>query len=237
MHEANFAFWCLMAIAVLIHLNRWLAPQNVLAVAIVLGGWGFALAMLPFENAGNANAVAPTNGDIPPFLSRWDFPPFWIATVLSSRAAARLVLQNWCRRSSTGLSTLVLATMLISLSGISAQDLTTSKPQEVRPGGVTAVGHVTGFAESNFPFWMAAGLISLLTITPWLINKRSTKESRGLPSLALWLVACVYLMVGLVRQGAWPNGALLLTAIIVIIVTGAGVLRHHPCELTSPRAG
>lgn len=215
----TLTLWCLAATIALLNLGRRLPWQNVLATAVIVGGMGAGLALVPgklfaFSVAGLPPAESLSLPDPP-----WYLPPFWIATVISCRAVARLVVLAGPQRRDTGLWTLGLASILITVWAMSAQHpasfhtLAASTTKVFLPDGS---GHRVGLQLFG---WMIAALLTLVAIAPWLINKRLGADPRDWISLAIWLLLGLFFVGGFARKHLWLSAGVSLTLMILITTT------------------
>jgi len=225
MNDPSFVIWCLAAMAALVHLHRWLAAQNVLAVAAILGGLGVVFSLLLDPAAPQPSAGA--------LLLHWDSAPLWIAIVLSSRSVARLILSAYPRSTRAGLDTLALSTALISILGMAA-----THRDRLETIAVAAPWYrAAGIGGLELLGWAVVGSTSLVLITPWLINKRNTRESHTLLSLLIWLLPGLYLATRLMQHGRLVRAMVSSIVMVTIAVLAVRALRLRGSGVISRHAG
>jgi len=213
------------AVSAVTALARQLPLQNVLLAALVIaiiGGAAHALGAItgipfgPFTFGSEAGAQ----------LFRtlpWAMPLLWIAVVLNSRGAARLILRPWRKTRAYGFWLIGLTAALTLLFNLALDPF------------AARMKHYWIWTPTKFPLaWQGApltnciawGVVSLLIlafITPALINKQLVRRSPpDFHPLAVWLGAILLFGTASALRGLWPVAC---TDAIIFIVAAVFAIR------------
>ena len=102
----------------------------------------------------------------------WPVPLLWIIILLNSRSLARLILRRRCEKPNYGLWVIALAAMLATVFDFVLEAIARENHWWFWSNS-TAVLSLSGAPWTNFAGWFGTSLYILISITPWLLNKKS----------------------------------------------------------------
>ena len=211
----------LTAVSTVTALARQLPMQNVLTAALIIafiGGAAHALGVItgipfgPFTFGFQIGAQL--FGTLP-----WTIPLLWVAVILNSRGVARLILRPWRKTRTYGFRLIGLTVLLVILFNLALDPF------------ATRVKHYWIWMPTKFPLtWQGApltnftgwGIVSLLIlafITPSLINKQLSKQSRpDYHPLAVWIGATLLFAIAAALRGTWVVVGVDVVTIIIAAI-------------------
>jgi putative membrane protein len=105
-------------------------------------------------------------------LLPWPVPLFWIIILLNSRSFARLILRRSRERKNNGLWVIALAAVLATAFDAVLEAMANANHWWFW-GNSTAIFSLSGAPWTNYVAWLCTSLYILISITPWLLNKRT----------------------------------------------------------------
>jgi putative membrane protein len=203
------------ALATLLTLTPRLPLQNVLAIGVALyltsamalslgTRWGFLLGKFQFTDALEPRLLG---------LVPWPVPFLWVALVLASRQAAKVMLRPWRREKAYGWVLFGVSTLLMLLQAavldpfghrVTRWWVWTDTPPALNWAGAP----LTLFSDCA-----ALTVVLLLVATAWLIPKRPTGSIPSLEPVVIWLAFLLCFALGNLRAGIWLPGAVGVTSL------------------------
>jgi hypothetical protein len=199
-----------------------LPPQNVLLAAFVMGALGTAVRILESSLSTPFGQLSFLTGARPFFFGvSWAVPLLSIVAILVSRGVARVTFQTHRQSSHYGLWVMGLTILLTALFNVSLETFG------------SRVGHYWRWTETNPEFSraglllkeLAASLITFITlvlVTPVLIDKKPVPTPPRLYPLAVWTVFNLLFTVGFFTAGLWAAAigcsALVLCGICLLLL-------------------
>ena len=196
----------LAAVSTLVSLARQLPWQNVLLVGLLLALSGISFAVMLISTGSCLGFYSSPPVTKSAFLLSKLLPLalVWIVAILNCRGVVRLALRRWRFTTSFGLWVLSATTLLANGFLLSL----------VLLGPLRLDWQVT----TTLP-WCAVGtLITLLLVTPSLINKRPVPQPVDWHPLVIWVAFNLWLVVGAAAQGRWIITGLILSEILVVML-------------------
>jgi uncharacterized membrane protein len=214
------AFWpvplfLLLALAAtLASLTRTLPLQNVLAATALIFLISAVIQFLgvqtsiPFGPRTFTGGFGPELLGVPCLL-----PVFWTVAILTSRGVARLILRPWRKLHNYGLWTIGLTCLLTVALDLALEPFATAAHSH----WIWRTTHPTADWPAapviNFLAWALGALLILIVITPWLINKATSKQSfTDYHPLILWLLLALLPAADTAAHHLWLPAALNLAA-------------------------
>jgi hypothetical protein len=218
---AGAALLGLAAVSTLISLARQLPWQNVVlsAVLIALSGAGGGVAIISIAS-GMGSFGAGQAAESSFLLSKlWQLSLEWLVSILNCRGVVRLLLRGWRFAPNYGFwvlgGTVVLAVLFIlSIARLSVLKLNWTVALLV-PG--TTIGT----------------LVTLVLVTPSLINKKPVMEKPDWHPLVIWVAFNLWFVVDAVSRARWIVGALILLEILAValfVMRGRGTHDLAQCQ-------
>lgn len=212
------AFFVLASAAGMMSLARRLPLQNVTACALAV--WATAFIVLTVGIRGQVIfGKLEYAADFRPWVLwklPWVIPFIWLAMILASREAARVVLRPWRRNRNYGFGLLCVAAVLTMLLDLSIQPMASKVAGWWSWRSVPPAGHWQGVPWYVFLTGFLMGALLLGFAGPWLVVKRPAPHPPGLWAVAPWLVLAVYALAAQLAGSLW--GAAVLTALGTIAV-------------------
>ena len=154
----------------------------------------------------------------------WPVPLLWTAVILNSRGVARLILRPWRKMEKYGLWVLGLACLLTVVFDAGLEPFAVARGWWIwrTPEGLP-VWHTTPLV--NFLGRAVTTLITLLAVTPWLINKKPSRLSPAeYHPLIVWTILNLLAAAGNAAHQFWWAAGLGLgaTALAAIFAVRGG---------------
>ena len=195
--------WVAAALTLTIGLARRLPAQNVFAVAVLAGLFGFAIEALnvatqiPFGHRAYQGALGSRALGV-----AWYLPFVWVALAISGRGVARLILRPWRKLQYYGLwvmAAAIILTLLMALNYEAAGSRLDWWWRENRAG----VWSWYGSPAVSLLGWGITTLLIYGFTTPWFLNKQPVKQPTDWHPLIVWEILLLWLILISGLQGAW----------------------------------
>lgn len=222
----------------LVGLRRVLPWQNLLAMAIIVGGFGFAVTLLSLRTSFPFGPLVFLDPDSNPMFNvvPWWVPALWVVLVLNARAVARVVLFRWRTGRNYGLWVIGLACLLVAAFDLGLEPYATQvKRYWAWTSNKSAVDwHWLGTPVTSFLGWAICTLVVAIATVVWGINKRPLPVAPHYHPLALWVLLNGLTAVGNIGLGLWlPAGCSIgITAAVVAVAVWPA--RGTPVNLRIP---
>jgi uncharacterized membrane protein len=149
----------------------------------------------------------------------WAVPLVWIAFLLSSRGAARLMLRPWRKTRSYGLQMLGLTTALVVLLDLGLEPFATQVQHYWFWNPTKLKFDWYGAPAVNFFGWAITTLLILAFATPSLINKQPVPPPPpDYAPLLVWLLLNLLFATGAAVHHLWPAFGLICSYGVVVAV-------------------
>ena len=192
-----------------------LPTQNVLLASILLGLIGGAAHTAAARNGlvfGPYGATHPGEGLLQP--PAWSVAVIWVVVILTSRGVARLLLRPWRTGANYGLWVFGVTLALALLWGLSLETLA------AQPRGLwgwpehplKASWHAT--PGMGLLSWALAAALSLVCVTPVLLNKKPVDPPAQYQPLLVWALLNLLATTDAARQHRWLACGLTACAVL-----------------------
>ena len=201
-------------------LARRLPAQNVLLAAALIALIGSAVQTLGATTSIPFGAYTYTDnlGQQIFALLPWPMPLMWVVVILNARGVARLVLRPWRKTRNYGFQVIGLVCILVVVFDLALEPFA-SKVNRYwiwqTPETVLA-WHTAPWA--NFLGWLATALLTLVFVTPCLINKKPVRRPPDYHPLIVWWVLNLIFATGTATHGLWSAAVFTVLANILVTV-------------------
>lgn len=206
------------ALAALVGLGAGLPVQNLVGMAIVIGGLGWGMEAMAlrcgfpfgrFEYAAGVAAGLP--GGVP-----WPLLPGWVAAVVVGRGTASHLLQAYRGRPGVGFAIMGLAALLVAATDLGLQCTGAGR------GGLWHWGNGAAFvAWEGIPWTRPAGVVGVAVLLlaaafPLWINKRPVASPADPFPTVLWLFLQGFAALALGIERRWGPFALVVGPVVAV---------------------
>jgi hypothetical protein len=208
------------AVSIVLAMSQVLPLQNVVLAAIIIGVIGVVANTLAVAlNQSFGRFAFPHALVREPILEAfpWIVPLLWVIAVLSSRGTSQLILLRRRNTSRYGLE-LMACTSALCLTLILASQvfyIPYRNPWITR----SSLAHIAWLYIPPVAFvgWIVVTLVTLVLVTPVLINKKPGVQPIIYQPLINWIVIALVLISAELRNGMWIEGP--LVAVVVVLVS------------------
>jgi len=218
----------LAAVGTLIALARQLPLQNVLLAALVIALIGGAVQVfgamtgIPFGPFTFGSGIGAQIFKTLP----WAVPLLWIVVILNSRGVARFILRPWRKNRAYGFWLIGLTAALAVMFDLALDPFAANHGKHYWIWTPTKFPLTwQGAPLTNFIGWGIASLLILAFITPALINKQLSRQSRpDYHPLAIWFGIIILFGIASALRRLWPIAsadAIIFAIVAVFAIRGA----------------
>jgi uncharacterized membrane protein len=210
----------------LVSLSRQLPAQNVVLAAVVIGAAGGAAETLgaivgiPF----GPFVYNPANiGRLIFYPLPWTVPLIWVVAILNARGVGRLMLRRYRLRPYYGFWLMGVTVLLVVLFELSFEPYATVAKQywSWKPTRISSNWYGTPWTD--FLGWAMTTLLTLLFVTPALINKSPTKRPPSYSPLVVWeTLNFIFLATTLKSELWWATGLIAAQMLVVPALSAFG---------------
>jgi len=203
----------------LVALARGLPAQNVILVAALIALISGIVETVGAKTGVPFGSFIYTENLGPQLFSLlpWPVPLIWVVVILNSRGVARLILRPWRKLGRYGLWVMGLTVLLAVVFDLGLEPFAArvNRYWIWRVSPRAPAWHTAPWV--NFLGWAVTVLLILAFVTPWLINKRASKQqSPDYHPLVVWLTLNLFLTTGNATHQLWSAAGFgLLSGIIV----------------------
>lgn len=205
--------------------RRVLPWQNILAMAAIIGGFGYTVTAVCARTGLPFGPLAFLDADANPLFDAvpWWIPALWVVLIVNARGVARLTLFRWRTSRNFGLLVIGATCMLVVLLMLGLEPVVTqTKRYWVWTSGKSAIPwNWYGAPITNFLSWGICTLVLLIATVVWSINKRPVPVAPYFQPVAVWGLLTIWLGVSNWVEQRWAAVGVLSAQWLIIIALSA----------------
>lgn len=218
--------------------RRVLPWQNILAMAAIIGVFGYAAMAVCVRTGLPFGPLVFLDSDANPLFDAvpWWIPALWVVLIVNARGVARLALFRWRTSRNFGLLVISATCVLVVLLVLGLEPVATqTKRYWIWTSGASSIPWSWyGTPIANFLAWGICTLMLLIATVVWSINKRPVPVVPYFQPLAVWGLLTIWLGISNGVEQRWAAvGVLSAQWLIVVVLAWKSRGRAVPIDFRS----
>lgn len=218
--------------------RRVLPWQNILAMAAIIGVFGYAAMAVCVRTGLPFGPLVFLDSDANPLFDAvpWWIPALWVVLIVNARGVARLALFRWRTSRNFGLLVISATCVLVVLLVLGLEPVATqTKRYWIWTSGASSIPwNWYGTPIANFLAWGICTLMLLIATVVWSINKRPVPVVPYFQPLAVWGLLTIWLGISNGVEQRWAAvGVLSAQWLIVVALAWKSRGRAAPIDFRS----